>query len=426
MGGFSVSELMKHVQRWQDACEMAGALSPERLMEELEPVFRAEGYREKPADAQEKILILNLNAIGDNIVYSAFYRELRRAYPRAFITLLTKPLVYPLMELCPYVNRVVPVDLPYTAPPEHNLPKILQLCEEMLWKEHYTMTICSQWSEDKRSMNLLAYLSGAQERIGVSATSYLAYVPDWPGNVSNDWECLLTHPLTTPPVLTHEAARALYAVTELGFEVQDDRLEVWYDARDDFLARQLLSGVPEQGIGIAVGIGAGGVSRKYPIEKYVEAMRQLLSQGPFYFVVIGGPSERADGAWIEQQMPEGTVWNLAGKTEVRTTLAVLSHLAFYLGNDTGFMHASCALGLKVAVVYKEPVDKTPVLPGLISEATRFAPWRAQAIALQPEHALGACRDALHYGGCCKEDEPHCITQIPPEELTRAVLCLLEK
>lgn len=154
-------------------------------------------------------------------------------------------------------------------------------------------------------------------------------------------------------------------------------------------------------------------------------MRQLLSHGPFYFVVIGGPAERTDGAWIEQQMPRGTVRNLAGKTDVRTTMAVLSRLKLYLGNDTGFMHASCALGLKVVEVSREALDKTPVLTGLVSEATRFAPWRAQAIVLQPDHALGACRDAIQYGGCTAS-RPHCIMQIPPKELVCAVLRLLGK
>lgn len=376
--------------------------------------------------AQEHILVFNMNELGDSIIYSAFYRELRRAYPRAFITLLTKPLVYPMVEHCPYFNRVLTADISYADSPEQNLPKILRLCEETFWKDHITMAICSHWAEDKRSMNLLGYLSGAQERLGVSDKSFLAYVPDWPGELGDNWECLLTHLLVTPAVLTHEAARALYAVADLGFEVQDDRLEVWYGEQDAFLARQLLQGVPEHAVGIAVGIGAGSASRRYPVANYVEAMRQILAKGSFYFVVIGGPAERADGAWIEQQLPKGTVWNLAGKTEVRTTLAVLAQLQIYLGNDTGFKHASCALGLKIVEVSKEPADKTPLLPGLFSNVTRFGPWRAQAIVIQPEHALGACRTTLHHGGCCAESEPHCITQIPSEELACAVLRLLEK
>ena len=158
-------------------------------MEEMEPAFRAAGYREGRggADSQEKILLFNMNELGDSIIYSAFYRELRRAYPRAFITLLTKPRVYPMVELCPYFNRVLTVDISYADPPERNLPKILQLCRETLWKEHFTMAICSHWAEDKRSMNLLGYLSGAQERLGVSDMSYLAYVPDWQGEVGDDW-----------------------------------------------------------------------------------------------------------------------------------------------------------------------------------------------------------------------------------------------
>ena len=419
-----MSGLMEHVRRWQEKCKLAGEFLPELLMEEMEPVFRAEGYREKPPGGQEKIMILNLNAIGDNILYSAFYRELRRAYPRAFITLLATPLVYPLMELCPYVNRVLSIDIAVSRPPEKNLPALLQLCEELLWDEHITMTFCSQWSEEKRSVNLLAYLSGARERIAVSDDSLLIWLPDW-AELPEQWECLLTRPIVTPKPLLHEVGRALYPLVELGFEVQDDRTEIWFDGRDVFLARQVLREVPTDGIGVAVGIGAGGASRKYPVEKYVQAMKQLLSKGPFFFVVIGGPSERADGQWIAQQMPEGTVWNLAGAVELRTTLAVMSQMQLYLGNDTGIMHAACALGLPVAAVFREAVDKASTFQGVCSELSRFAPWRTKAIILQPEHALGACRDVPAYGGC-QEREAHCICQVRPEELVEAVLCLLDE
>ncbi len=420
-----MSNLMEHVRRWQEKCKLAGEFLPELLMEEMEPVFRAEGYREKPSGGQEKILILNLNAIGDNILYSAFYRELRRAYPRAFITLLSNPLVAQMTELCPYVNRVLPVKIDITAPPEYNVSRMIRLCEEVLWKEHDTMTFCTQWSDEKRSLNFLAYLSGAQERIAISDDSIKACLPSNWKELLEQWENLLTHPVITPPSLMHEAGRALYPLVDLGFEIADDRTEVWFDGQDDFLARKLLKGVPEAAVGIAVGIGAGGASRKYPVEKYVQAMQQLLANGRFFFVVLGGPAERADGQFIEQQMPQGTVWNLVGKAELRTTFAVLSHLQLYLGNDTGLMHAACALGMPVAVVYREAIDKSEISPGVFSEVTRFAPWRARAIALQPEHALGACRDALAYGGC-QEPEAHCICQIRPEELVEAVLCLLEE
>ena len=418
-----MSNLMEHVRRWQEKCRLAGEFLPELLMKEMEPVFRAEGYREKLPGGQEKILILNLNAIGDNILYSAFYRELRRAYPRAFITLLSKPLVAQMMELCPYVNRVLPVKIDITAPPERNVPLMIQLCAEALWKEHYTMTFCTQWRDEKRSLNFLSYLSGAQERIAISDSSIKACLPSSGGELLDQWENLLTHPVITPPSLMHEAGRALYPLVDLGFDIADDRTEVWFDGRDDFLAQQLLTGVPENAVGIAVGIGAGGAGRKYPVEKYVQAMQQLLAQGKFFFVALGGAAERADGQFIEKQMPQGTVWNLVGRAELRTTFAVLSHLQLYLGNDTGIMHAACALGMPVAVVYREAVDKSKDFPGVFSEVTRFAPWRAKAIALQPEHALGACRDELAYGGC-REPKAHCICQIPSEELVEAVLRLL--
>lgn len=411
-------------RRWLTRCKLKGDMRPEPLMDAMEPVFCAEGYRaDGDIAGQERILLVELSPMGDNILHTPFYRELRRTYPQAFIALLSKPYVAQMTELCPYVNRVIPVDIDMAAPPEENAAQLIRLSSDTLWDMHFTMAICLQWSGKKRSNHLLAYLCGAQQRIAISDASIQNYLTE--GVVEEQWECLLTHPVVTPKALTHEVERSLYPLVDLGFDVRDDRIELWYDLHDAFVARRLLHDVPQDAVGIALGVGARKPNRKYPIEKYIAALQQLLQQGNYVFVVLGGADERADGERIAQQLPAGTVWNFAGETTLRVSFAILAQLDAYLGNDTGLAHAAAALGLSVAVVSHEAADRTPFLPGVCSETIRFAPWQAKkAVIVQPEHALDGCRDALAYGGCQKP-YAHCIKEIPPEVLVRAVHCLLE-
>ena len=53
----------------------------------------------------KQILVVRLDEIGDMVLTTPFFRELRRNYPEAEITLVVKPAIYNLMELCPYIDN---------------------------------------------------------------------------------------------------------------------------------------------------------------------------------------------------------------------------------------------------------------------------------------------------------------------------------
>ena len=58
-------------------------------------------------DTVDSILVIRLDEIGDMVMMSPLLRELRRNYPSAHITLVVKPAVYNLVELCPYVDETL-------------------------------------------------------------------------------------------------------------------------------------------------------------------------------------------------------------------------------------------------------------------------------------------------------------------------------
>ncbi|MBR5914611.1 MAG: hypothetical protein IKZ58_09685 [Selenomonadaceae bacterium] len=42
-------------------------------------------------------------------------RAIRENFPRAYITLVVTKAVYPMAELCPYVNEVIAFETPYKS-----------------------------------------------------------------------------------------------------------------------------------------------------------------------------------------------------------------------------------------------------------------------------------------------------------------------
>ena len=406
--GIMATALEKYYQK----ILLSQRFSPVTMQNTLEPLWQKNGYRQKLGTVKE-ILVISLNAIGDNVLYSAFLRELRRNNPDSRITLVVTPLVYELMELCPYVNNIH--SLPYHSGEDFGsyFPRFIRFAQEKMLVHRFDISVCVQWSDDKRPMNLLAYLSGAAQRYGISDKSILAIKGDF--SLIDQWEFLLTQPIITPPAIIHEAARALYMVEAMGGKVEEKGTEIWLNSTDVEESRRLLNGWEKF---IVLGLGAGHTNRKYPLDKWVVALQKIRDAYGTRFVLLGGKSEEDDGAYIEKAMPDGSVLSLTGCTTLRETAAIIKNADCYLGNVTGMMHMAAALQTPLITIFREAKIRAAAPPGIFSESTRFAPWQAKAVVLQPKRAAGECMHTVVYGGC-KENTAHCIAQVTPAEIVAA-------
>lgn len=395
------------------------------LISFFEQMFQQEGFREENNDGQQHILLLRLDAMGDMVLSTGFVREVRRNYPTAYITLLVSPAIYPLVCDCPYVNRilVLNVSLFYSEKKEF-FSELLQLCVEYLWQERYDFSICPQWGDDKTIPEAVAYLSGARQRFGYSCNTHSAY--GFPLLHDEMEKALMTDVFIIPRNIIHEAERTLYLLKVIGMKIEADNMELWYGKKELAIAKKLLASVATAGRTlIAVGLGAGIGNRKYPVKQYAEVLKILDRKYTCGFVILGGNSEQADAEMLRALLPSKTiVCNLTGLTSVLETAAVLSKTDIYVGNDTGVMHMAAAVGIPVVMVSREEDDFCGNLAGVLSENQRFAPWQTNHVICCPDERAGDCAGWLGYGGC-KEQYSHCICNVKPDEVVKGVEILLQ-
>lgn len=395
------------------------------LVKIFEPIFQKNGFREKSIYGQQHILLLMLNAMGDMVLSTGFVREIRRNKPDAYITMVVSPVIYPLVYKCPYVNQVLVLDVrSFYIDKQKFFAELLFLCTEKLWTERYDLSMCPQWGDDKSATQVVAYMSGAVRRVGYSCN--VAFVYGWPLVDDTLERALMTDVYIIPAEIIHEAERSFYLLELLGMTVEDRSMEIWLGKRDKIAAEIILSGAVDD-VGhtlIAVGLGAGGDSRKYPIKQYAEVCRAIHRKMDAYFVILGGKSEQQDALYLQSQLPAESVCNLAGQTTVLETAAVLSVTNIYVGNDTGVMHMAAAEGIPVVMVSREKDDFCGSLAGVLSENQRFAPWQTNYVICCPNKRVGDCASWYGYGGC-KEPYSHCICQVKSEEIVQAVELLLK-
>ena len=117
-----------------------------------------------------RILVLRLDGIGDVVLSTPFLRALRHAHPESEITLIVQPMVYNLMEACPYINHL----LTYEWREDNEWPlrvrcrHALEYVKEQGLSDNYDVVLNPRWGEDYYDAGALAYFTGASCRVAWS------------------------------------------------------------------------------------------------------------------------------------------------------------------------------------------------------------------------------------------------------------------
>ncbi len=382
----------------------------------MEPIFRRLGYRTMDQKRRENILVIRLDGIGNCVLVSGFLRELRKNKPKAHITLVVNPAAYPLVECCPYVDKVIAFASGAGTAFQDIFRSAVDFCYRHLWKYPYDVCFCPQWGVDRSWTLLLSFISGARERIG-----YSEKVHQEKARTNRGHDMFLSRAVIGSPEVVHETARAFFLLKEMGAHVTDDSLELWFDEQDENVAMRLLINFMEKNPMVVVALGAGQACRKYPVEQYVKAFLQIAESGAG-FILLGGGDADLESDFFVRHMPRNTVLNLVGQVSLRVMAAVISKADLYIGNGLDIAQMAAAFRVPVIGVLPEAVDKKED-KAVYSLYERFYPWKTPAIVLRPDHALPPCDETAVLGGCCTM-MPHCICRIPPENIVEAYCVMM--
>ena len=391
-----------------------------KFIAEMEVGFTELGFRESSTGGVDNILIARIGGgVGDFVLMTAAIREIRRNFPRSKITLCVTKRLYLLAEKSPYVNNVLVLDEHYG----NDLKKIMDFCKIYLWNHRYShcfiLKSTTEWLQ-----HLFAYMSGARERINYVHVANRIYTNRIRPKDKNLSYYMLTSPVLYPKNIIHEVDRHLYILKAYGLNVQNINAELWYDCSDLFIARNLLENFAKNKVRIALNIGtsSGQAERRYPIEQYLSALKSIVKMDGAV-IILGGPKEAEDAKFLQDNLPTESVLNLIGKTSGwRVDIAVMSQMDMYIGNFTGMCDITAALHIPSIAISREAKDRPAEFNG-ISQFYRFYPWQTNAIVLQPQHPMDSCVEwslqFYHASSCNHNKQPHCITQIVPEEIVEA-------
>ncbi|WP_188399486.1 glycosyltransferase family 9 protein [Sporomusa sp. GT1] len=362
---------------------------------------------EKKSMDWHKILVIRLDAIGDMIWTTPFFRELKRNFPESEVSLVSRKDISLLLAACPYIdnNLIYDCTLHEGAISIQMEKRAKSFAKQYLQTEKYDVVFLPRHlptsPSDCLENVLLALYSGAKYRVARAD-----YVEEAEKRLCDRLENLFSV-VVKHEQEEHEVLRTLRLLEACGGRIENNKMEIWLHEKDIDFAHNLLSREDGWPILIAVAPVANSKLRSWDSVNYIHVINDIAKRyrENVRFVLLGGAnaSHVHDLVAISQL---DNVLNLINKTTLLQTAAIIKNCDMYLGSNTGLLH--------MASVFEKPIIEISAClrngkkTGLLSPE-RTGAWRVHSEVIRPT-GLDECKD------WCRKPYAHCINQITIEEV----------
>jgi len=292
----------------------------------------------------KKVLIRAPNHLGDCIMALPMISETREAHPGSTVTVLAPAPLAGLYTGNPAIDGILEIPSEHV----HGLIGVFKI-KDILAPHNFDVGYILPPSFGAASGFKLA---GVKHRIG--------YVAD-------GRRLLLSKPLPLPtPLNATHRSEIYFNLLRRGSGVDLDFVppKLFVSDQENEKAGQLLEryGLAVRQDFAALSVRAVAESRRWGLANYIELVKLMVSRHGLKIVLIGSSDDHRDGEEVVASAGTGEVINLAGKTDLRQSAAVLMRASVFVGNDSGPAHLAAAVGCDLVVLSgaDDPRETSPV------------------------------------------------------------------
>jgi len=297
-----------------------------------------------PFNTAKNILIRGTNWIGDAVMTLPAVRAIRNTFPGARLSILAKPWVAEIFKLCKDVDEVIV----FQSPGVHSgITGKLRLAKEL----------------KARRFDAAVLLQNAIE---AAIITWLAGIPVRCGYNSDARGLLLTHSVQRTEAIrkVHQIHYYLEMVKSLGCLSAEASVHLHPGNEYQIFSEKLLGehGIGRESflIGLAPGATYGPAKRWFP-ERFAAVGDRMVENLSAQVILFGSSKDRESTDLVQQHANHRFI-NLAGKTNLKEAIAVISRCSLFISNDSGLMHVAGALNIPTVAIFgsTNPVTTSPV------------------------------------------------------------------
>ncbi len=348
-----------------------------------------------PKDKIKKILIIRPDMIGDVVLITPAISAIKKNYPDAEITVLTRAYSRAVLDKHPFVKNIIEDKI--TSGKIKNPIDFINYAREI---KAYDFDSAINYL-NLPIFALLLLFAKIPFRVGDKS------------RIAHGWIYNFGIYLHWRDYTRHEVQQNLELIKPLGILSEDEPiiLSVTKEAELSMQKRLESMGVSSEDILVGIPAGTGGNNKAYLPEDYAKAMDIISRSKKVKYIITGGPKEIEPAAQICALTKQPTI-NMANKTSFQEFLALIKRLNLYIGADTGPFHI--AAGFKVPIV--------ALFTARMQKPTKWGPWQTRHLILRHPEACKIIKDRCHPLYCKLNI---CQKSISSEEVAQAALTLLD-
>lgn len=278
----------------------------------------------------KRILVVNVNWLGDVIFSAPVFQALKRHYPQATISCLAVPRVVPILERMAGVDEI----LTYDEDGRHKgfLGKLSLI--QQLRRQKFDAAFFLHRSLTR---TLLVWLAGVPIRIGYATAKRKRF---------------LTHPLKKKEG-AHRSDEYLNVLEEFDIPVTDRtvRLTACSQERDSMKKRLEACGVSANDKLAVINVGANWELKKWPTQNYAHLIEDLLQRDRWKVVLSSSAEDAPIAGEITRAIVHPSLIDFAGQTTLPQLFALLERADLLVSADSGPLHIANSLGTAVIGVF---------------------------------------------------------------------------
>lgn len=325
-------------------------------------------------NSKNKVLIIRLSSLGDVLFTTPLIRSLKNQYPDLQIDFIVKNQFVDALRLNPHLTNLYQ----YDSSDEKNNFGIPDLSNNQ-----YDVVI-----------DLQNNFRSSQIRNKINSPSVKFQKPNLSKFLLVNFKINLLKDKTPIPVR--------YAESIKDFKLDDKGLELYSNNKPD---EKLIN--KKNLVGLCP--GAKHFTKRWLKEYYIELGNSLIKNG-FIVVLFGGKDDRE----LCKEISSGinNLIDLSNDDKLLQTATDMKLCKLIVCNDSGLMHAACAVGVPVAVFFGSSVQEFG-----------FAPYNNPNLILENKSLI--CRPCSHIGReSCPKKHFKCMKDIYPQSALQQILLFL--
>jgi lipopolysaccharide heptosyltransferase II len=275
-----------------------------------------------------RILVVNINWLGDAIFSTPVFKALKDAHPQAHVACLCVPRVAEVLRYCPFIDEIIVNDEKGKDRWPWSKVRLIGRLRRAKFDAAFLL-------HRSLSRALLVFLAGIPRRIGYGKAKWL-----------------LTNPVEYPGEDTHRSDVYLHVVEAYGIAPKDRRCQLRLAAADMQSIEQKLKshGINLGDSFLVFNTGGNWDLKRWPLPLWAQLVRRAAQDSKTKIVFSGASKDTPDARKVMELSGVPGI-DLTGQTSLGESLALFRRASVVVSADSGPLHLANSVGAKVVGLF---------------------------------------------------------------------------